>query len=137
MAGRPRAVPLKIVRDIFEKNIQKIIINNRVIAPGHEIWKQIYNENLELQRSNTKAIYNDALRWWIQREKIDSSDDKDNVSEKSIETTIKSSNGSESSSLNSHKLTGDIKFNIHVSKSNWKIIQPVPVDYDRKIIAFR
>lgn len=83
MAGRPRKVELEVVVKIFKENISKIIVGSRVRAPKDEIWQKNFDENDNILRdkTNCKAIYNDALRWWQKKNesKPGKKDDKINT----------------------------------------------------------
>lgn len=83
--------------------------------------------------TNCKAIYNDALRWWDKKKK--KSEDSENTyssGEFSIETDVETK-----SSVESKKLSKHINFDINVSRSNWKFIQPIPAEYHRKLDSVR
>lgn len=134
-AGRPRAVNKEEVHSVLENNVDEVIRDGKVVVPSALIWETLLSANEKLRFTSSKAFYNEALRWW--REKKASVDDEQSGSESciSIETSIAES--SSQSSIEKSKPSGDVKFSIQISKSNWQTIQPVPAEYHRKFEKLR
>lgn len=84
MSGRKRRVSLDTLHDKFEENEDKIVRDNKVVAPSNIIWETI---NVQVGRKSTKkAIYNDALKWFKSKQtlKIDESSEIGDFSDVSV-----------------------------------------------------
>lgn len=129
MAGRRGNVSKEEYNEIFNSFESQIIEDNKVVKPTSDIWTNI-NNNV-LTKSNPKAIYSAAKRWFAERDdKSDSfsdfNDDCDNIS---IEMEH---DESFNNSMVSNSGVDRINFNIHLSADVWKTIAPIPKRYERK-----
>lgn len=142
MVGRKRNVDLDIVKQIFEDNINEVVVNKKVVAPGNSIWKQIW-EKLE-RKTSQKAIYNDALRWFegktqAKGNRQDDPNDEIDESDISIEQSsdASGSDGNYSSSENEEARNKDITFSISLSREVWQTIEPAPTEQKRSDSSYK
>lgn len=134
-SGRPAHVLLDILKNIFEKKLDAIIISGKVIVPSDKIWTEICNE---IEKKKTpKAIYNDALRWWTAKRleagqskqsdvQVESESDEGERDELEIESELSSEYNDDPPSPN------DINFTISLSYEVWKTIEPMPTEHRRE-----
>lgn len=132
MAGRKRRVSLDTLYKKFDENEEKIVCENKVVAPKNPIWDTIY---LQVGRKSTpKAIYTDALNWYKGRkaEIVDESSEENDISDISIEMdpAIDSDESYVSDDERAH--ANDINFTITLSYDVWNTIKPVPTENRRK-----
>lgn len=142
MVGRKRNVDLDIVKQIFEDNINEVVVDKKVVAPGNSIWKQIW-EKLE-RKTSQKAIYNDALRWFegktqAKGNRQDDPNDEIDESDISIEQSsdASGSDGNYSSSENEEARNKDITFSISLSREVWQTIEPAPTEQKRSDSSYK
>lgn len=129
MVGRRGVVSREEFKNIFDSFMQK----NQVVQPSDKVWTDL-NEHI-LNKSNPKAIYTAALRWFRDCNNNQSSDESD-IGNCDVFNDISLETEDEASDFNNTTIkstnSASINFNIYISADSWKGISPVPITYNRK-----
>lgn len=132
MAGRPRKIEKATLLAIFETNQAEIICNGSVIPPSAPFWHILCSEQLRVMKS--KAVYTEALRWWREKN-LPEIDEHESETGISMETSVDMT--SSQSTSDKKKSIIDIQFSIRIPIDKWTTIQPVPLEYKRKLAKNR